>query len=257
MGSNAIMPNMKYLFNIHFIFAGLFYIKNTSIMSKTYLFSRNVFITLVLLLLSAYSAAQETNVEQFIKIETSAGDMIVKLYNETPAHRDNMIKLINEGFYKDQLFHRVIKDFMIQGGDPNSSGAEKGQRLGSGGPGYTVPAEFHNDLIHKKGALAAARKGDSSNPQKASSGSQFYLVQGRVLTQDEIDILKQRGVASFSDESAEIYMTRGGTPHLDGAYTVFGEVVKGLEVIDSIASLPTDAYDRPVEDVIYSISLFE
>ena len=105
--------------------------------------------------------------------------MIVKLYNETPAHRDNMIKLINEGFYQDQLFHRVIKDFMIQGGDPNSSEAEKGQRLGLGGPGYTVPAEFHKDLIHKKGALAAARKGDNVNPEQASSGSQFYLVQGR------------------------------------------------------------------------------
>jgi peptidyl-prolyl cis-trans isomerase B (cyclophilin B) len=166
-------------------------------------------------------------------------------------------KLINEGFYHNQLFHRVIKDFMIQGGDPLSSEAEKGQRLGSGGSGYTVPAEFHKDLIHKKGALAAARKGDSVNPERASSGSQFYLVQGRVLTPEEIDYLKQRGAASFSEKSAEIYMTRGGTPHLDGAYTVFGEVIKGLEIIDTIASRPTDAHNRPIEDVIYSISLIK
>lgn len=202
-------------------------------------------------------SAQDAGQEQLIKIETSLGNMIVKLYNETPAHRDNMIKLIREGFYQDQLFHRVIKDFMIQGGDPHSSQAEKGQRIGSGGPGYTVPAEFHKDLIHKKGAMAAARKGDNVNPEQASSGSQFYIVQGRVLTPQEIDILKQRGVATFSEESEKIYQTLGGTPHLDGGYTVFGEVISGLEIIDSIASRQTDAYDRPVEDVIYSISLIE
>lgn len=207
-------------------------------------------------LLTAVSG-QDAGKEQLIKIETSVGDMIIKLYNETPAHRDNMIKLINEGFYQDQLFHRVIKDFMIQGGDPLSTGAEKGQRLGSGGPGYTVPAEFHKDLIHKKGALAAARKGDNVNPQKASSGSQFYLVQGRVLSPQEIDILKQRGVATFSEESEKIYQTLGGTPHLDGGYTVFGEVISGLEVLDNIASRQTDAYNRPLEDVVYSISLIQ
>jgi peptidyl-prolyl cis-trans isomerase B (cyclophilin B) len=226
-------------------------------MLKTYLFSPIVFLLISFLAFSAPVSAQQAVKEQLIKIETSAGDMIVKLYNETPAHRDNMIKLIKEGFYRDQLFHRVIKDFMIQGGDPNSSGAEKGQRLGSGGPGYTVPAEFHKDLIHKKGALAAARKGDVVNPQQASSGSQFYLVQGRVLTEGQIEILKQRGVASFNEESEEIYTTLGGTPHLDGGYTVFGEVVKGLEIIDTIASSPTDANDRPIEDVIYSISLIK
>jgi peptidyl-prolyl cis-trans isomerase B (cyclophilin B) len=146
---------------------------------------------------------------------------------------------------------------MVQGGDPHSVGAEKGQRLGSGGAGYTVPAEFHKDLIHKKGALAAARKGDSDNPDQASSASQFYLVQGRVLTPEEIDILTQRGVASFTEESAEIYMTLGGTPHLDGSYTVFGEVIEGLEILDAIAASPCDAYDRPIEDVIYSITLIK
>jgi cyclophilin family peptidyl-prolyl cis-trans isomerase len=203
------------------------------------------------------ATAQKTEKEQMIKIETSMGDMIIKLYNETPAHRDNMIKLINEGFYKNQLFHRVIKDFMIQGGDPHSAGAEKGQRLGSGGPGYTIPAEFNKNLIHKKGALAAARKGDQENPEKASSGSQFYLVQGRVLTPEEIQILTQRGVATFTKESAEIYTTIGGTPHLDGSYTVFGEIVEGLDVLDAIASQPTDAYNRPLEDVIYTISIIK
>ena len=200
---------------------------------------------------------QETAGKHLIKIETSMGDMIIRLYDATPAHRDNMIKLIKEGFYKDQLFHRVIKDFMIQGGDPHSSGAEKGQRLGMGGPGYTIPAEIHPGLIHKKGALAAARKGDVENPEKASSGSQFYIVQGRILTPEEINILTQRGVATFTEESAAIYTSLGGTPHLDGGYTVFGEVIEGLDIIDFIASRTTDPYNRPIEDVIYSISLIK
>lgn len=216
-----------------------------------------VSIMITFFLFSIPATAQEAQGEHLIKIETTLGDMVIILYNETPGHRDNMIKLINEGFYNDQLFHRVIKDFMIQGGDPHSTGAEKGQRLGSGGPGYTVPAEFHKNLIHKKGALAAARKGDRDNPEQASSGSQFYLVQGRVLTPEEINILTQRGVATFTEESAEIYTTLGGTPHLDGAYTVFGEVVEGLGILDSIASRPIDAYNRPIEDVIYSISIIK
>jgi len=226
-------------------------------MLKNYLNAPIVYIMIAFVFLSVPLKAQGTLSEQLIKIETSKGDMLIKLYDETPAHRDNMIKLINEGFYKDQLFHRVIKDFMIQGGDPHSTGAEKGQRLGSGNPGYTVPAEFHKDLIHKKGALAAARKGDNANPEQASSGSQFYLVQGRVLTPEEVNILTQRGVASFTEETAEIYTSVGGTPHLDGAYTVFGEVIEGLEIIDSIAAIPCDAYDRPIEDVIYTISLIK
>jgi len=226
-------------------------------MLKNYLLAPIVYTMITLVFHSAPAKAQNAKSEQFIKIETSLGDMVIKLYNETPAHRDNMIKLCREGFYKDQLFHRVMKDFMIQGGDPHSTGAEKGQRLGTGSPGYTVPAEFHNNLIHKKGALAAARQGDAVNPEQASNGSQFYLVQGKVLTPEEIEILTQRGVASFTEETAEIYMTHGGTPHLDGAYTVFGEVVEGLEIIDAIASRPVDAYSRPIEDVIYSISLIK
>jgi len=224
-------------------------------MMKNRLSSQIVSLSVLLFLSSFLAVAQENKSERLIKIETSLGDMLVRLYDETPAHRDNMIKLIDEGFYKNHLFHRVINDFMIQGGDPHSVGAEKGQRLGSGGPGYTVPAEFHPSLIHKKGALAAARKGDQVNPEQASNGSQFYLVQGRVLTPEEINILAQRGVATFTEGSTEIYTTLGGTPHLDGSYTVFGEVVEGLEVLDSIAAQPCDAYNRPLEDVIFSISI--
>lgn len=198
--------------------------------------------------------AQNVGGEQLVKIESSKGTMIIKLYDETPAHRDNMIKLIKEGFYTDLLFHRVIPNFMIQGGDPESRGAEQGIRLGNGGPGYTVPAEFNPALFHKKGAISAARMGDATNPERASSGSQFYLVQGRVYTPEQLESYKSRG-AVFTPESEEAYTTIGGTPHLDGAYTVFGEVVEGLEIIDSIASQARDAYDRPLEDVIFSISL--
>jgi len=224
-------------------------------MMKKYLTGPIVSLAIMLILPSFYAAAQENETERLILFETSLGDMVVKLYDETPGHRDNMIKLIEEGFYKGQLFHRVIKDFMIQGGDPHSVGAPKGQRLGSGGPGYTIPAEFNETLIHKKGALASARKGDQANPEQASNGSQFYLVQGRVLNQEEINILAQRGVATFTEKTVDIYTTLGGTPHLDGAYTVFGEVVKGLEVLDLIAGQQIDPYNRPVEDVIFSISI--
>lgn len=226
-------------------------------MMKKCLSLLNVSWIVVLFLSSLQLLAQQKTEGTMIKIETSKGDMLVRLYDETPAHRDNMIKLVKEGFYNNQLFHRVIKDFMIQGGDPHSVGAPKGQRLGSGGAGYTIPAEFNPSLIHKKGALAAARKGDRSNPEQASSGSQFYLVQGRVLTPEEISFMVQQGAATFTEEAEKIYTTLGGTPHLDGAYTVFGEVVEGLEILDSIAALPCDAYNRPVEDVSFTISLLK
>ena len=216
----------------------------------------SLFVTLFLVLFSSGLNAQDQNKqsEQLIKIETTMGDMVIKLYNETPGHRDNMLKLIEKDFFNKQLFHRVIDGFMIQGGDPHSVGAEKGQRLGGGGPGYTIPAEFNENLFHKKGALAAAREGDERNPEKASSGSQFYIVQGRVLSPEELNIMTQRGMIK-SKEAARLYTTLGGTPHLDGSYTVFGEVVEGLEVLERIASSATDAYNRPVEDVVFSISL--
>lgn len=201
------------------------------------------------------SLGQNTRTGQLIKIETTYGNMVIMLYDQTPLHRDNMVKLIEEGFYNGQIFHRVIKDFMIQGGDPHSVGAHKGQRLGTGGPGYTLPAEFNNNLFHKKGALAAARQGDQVNPEKASSGSQFYIVQGREFTPDMLEMMEKDRDLPFSPEAIEAYTTVGGTPHLDGGYTIFGEVVEGLEVVDLIAALPTDSYNRPEEDIVYHISL--
>ncbi len=214
-------------------------------------------VSLLVTLISTGLCAQnlDSDSEQLIKIETTLGNIVIKLYNETPGHRANMIKLIEEDFFKGQLFHRVIADFMIQGGDPHSAGAEKGQRLGSGGPDNTIPAEFNENLIHKKGALAAARQGDNMNPLQESSISQFYLVLGRVFTTQELNLMAQRGMVKLSNEAVDIYTTIGGSPHLDGAYTVFGEIVDGIEVMERIAAVATDTYDRPVEDVVYTISL--
>lgn len=194
----------------------------------------------------------------YVKIETSHGDMVVKLYNETPKHRDNFVKLVQEGVYNDLLFHRVIKEFMIQGGDPNSRHAKPGQMLGEGGLGYTIPAEFVPSLFHKKGALAAARQGDQVNPMKESSACQFYIVQGNKWNADRLKMVEQRMGKSFTKEQAEVYATLGGTPFLDGDYTVFGEVVEGLEVVDKIAAVPCGPNDRPVEDVkILKMSIIE
>ncbi|MDR1181872.1 MAG: peptidylprolyl isomerase [Bacteroidales bacterium] len=163
---------------------------------------------------------KEKTTETIVLLKTSMGDMKIKLYNETPLHRDNFIKLVNEKYYDGLLFHRVINNFMIQGGDPDSKDAPAGKRLGMGGPGYTIPAEILPQFSHKKGALAAARMGEEVNPRLESSGSQFYIVHNN-----------------------------NGTPHLDGAYTVFGEVIEGMAVIDKIATAKTGAGDRPVEDI--------
>ena len=235
-----------------------------------------------------------------VLISTDLGDIKVKLYNETPLHRDNFLKLAGEGFYDGILFHRVINHFMIQGGDPDSKGAAPGIQLGRGGPNYTVPAEFVPGFFHKKGALAAARQGDQANPLKASSSSQFYIVQGKVWRAGELDTIEMKmngnirqsifrniltpvqeelnkyrqenNEAAFNKKVAEIqvrvdslynltpkftfsdiqrqaYMKEGGYPMLDGAYTVFGEVVEGLDVLDKIAAVKTDQFDRPVQDI--------
>jgi len=193
-----------------------------------------------------------------IKISTDMGDMVAVLYNRTPQHRDNFLKLAGEGFFNDLLFHRVINNFMIQGGDPQSKGAEAGRPLGAGGPGYTVPAEFaFPDLYHKKGALSAARQGDQSNPQKASSGSQFYVVQGKKAMPQELQQLEQRLNTKYTPEQIETYRTTGGTPFLDSNYTVFGEVIEGLDVIDKIATVETAPGDRPLEDVKMTITVVE
>jgi peptidyl-prolyl cis-trans isomerase B (cyclophilin B) len=191
--------------------------------------------------------------EKLVEINTTMGKMIVKLYNETPEHRDNFIKLAKEGYYDGQLFHRVINNFMIQTGDPNSKGSDHGEMLGMGGPGYTIPAEFNDNLYHKKGALAAARKGDAVNPKKESSGSQFYIVQGQVFTTEQLNAFVNMGRHKpFTQEQINDYTRLGGTPHLDDGYTVFGEVIEGMEIIDKIAEVPVDSYNRPVQDVIIS-----
>lgn len=218
----------------------------------------------IFLFLSLFVSAQtvenkKDNMEKtyYVKIETSYGEMVVKLYNETPLHRDNFVKLVKEGFYDSLLFHRVISNFMIQGGDPKSRHAAPGQMLGDGSLDYTIPAEFRPELFHKKGALAAARMGDAVNPQKASSSCQFYLVQGNVQTEASLQMMEQRYGKTFTEEQKKVYSTLGGTPFLDGDYTVFGEVVEGIEVIDKIAAVRTARGDRPMEDVRMKISLIE
>lgn len=195
--------------------------------------------------------------EVIVKISTSYGDMLVKLYNETPKHRDNFIKLVKEGYYNGQLFHRVIADFMIQGGDPDSRNAKPGAALGTGGPGYTIPAEFRPELFHKKGALAAARQGDQVNPTKASSGSQFYIVDGKPVPESELNSIAQQMGIVFTPEQISVYTTVGGTPFLDQNYTVFGEVISGMDVIDKIAAVQTDQRNRPLKDITMQMSIQE
>ena len=181
-----------------------------------------------------------------VKISTDMGDIIVRLYDQTPKHRDNFIKLANDHFFDSLLFHRVISGFMIQGGDPQSKNAQPATMLGNGDVGYTIPAEFDTSLFHKKGALAAAR---TNNPEKASSGCQFYIVQGKTYTDAELDGLEMQTGLKFSQAKRKVYKTIGGTPFLDMNYTVFGEVESGLEVIDKIATAPGDGSNRPFTDI--------
>ncbi len=192
-----------------------------------------------------------------VEITTPFGVMVAELYDATPKHRDNFVKLVEEGFYDGLLFHRVIDGFMIQGGDPNSKTAANGVPLGTGGPGYTVPAEFVDSLIHIKGAIAAARLGDGANPEKASSGSQFYIVQGAPVPESTLTMLERRKGMLYTDEQRQAYMEIGGTPFLDRDYTVFGRVISGLEVIDKIAQVQKDARDRPVENVTMTIKVIQ
>jgi cyclophilin family peptidyl-prolyl cis-trans isomerase len=199
--------------------------------------------------------AMDTDSVKKVCITTLYGDIKIKLYNETPLHRDNFIKLAKESYFDGILFHRVIKGFMIQGGDPDSKNADSTQFLGNGGPAYTIPAEILTPKIfHKKGALAAAR---DNNPAKASSGSQFYIVQGKVFTQPELDAIAKRIGTTFSQEQCTVYKTIGGTPQLDGNYTVFGEVYEGLDIVDKIAAVKTGPNDRPVKDVKMTIKVIE
>ncbi len=192
-----------------------------------------------------------------VAVDTDFGTMVIQLSDATPGHRDNFLKLVSEGFYEDLLFHRVIQEFMVQGGDPNSRGAKPGQMLGSGGPGYQIPAEFVDTLYHVKGAVAAARTGDQVNPEKKSSGSQFYIVHGRTFSPAELDQLEGRMGRSFSDEQRALYREERGAPFLDGEYTVFGHVIKGFEVIDKIAAGEVDRGNRPLSDVGMNMRILE
>ena len=243
-----------------------------------------------------------------VKISTSLGDITAVLYDATPLHRDNFIKLVNEGYYNGTLFHRVIKEFMIQGGDPDSRGAAPGKHLGTGGPDYTIEAEIRPNLIHKRGALAAVRQGDEVNPDRRSSGSQFYIVWGKTYNDGQLGqlgkqlevqaqqqvfnklvmkhrseimemrrnrdqaglqelqdylvaqmkaIVKEQGPFGLSDLQKEAYKTIGGTPHLDGQYTVFGEVIEGLDIVEKIQNCETGTSDRPKTDISMTISIEE
>ena len=192
-----------------------------------------------------------------VVMETTMGTIELKLYDQTPLHRDNFISLVKEGAYDSLLFHRVIKDFMIQGGDPDSKNAEPGVLLGDGDRPYTVPAEFRleDGIFHRRGVLAAARESDDVNPEQRSSAMQFYIVWGRVFDDETLDRVQSRldqytgGSVKLTPAMREVYKTEGGTPHLDGMYTVFGEVVSGLDVVDAIQQVQTDSNDRPLEDV--------
>lgn len=242
-----------------------------------------------------------------VLIQTEYGDIKLRLYDETPLHKENFIKLADKGYYDGTLFHRVIDGFMIQGGDPDSKKAKAGKMLGEGGPGYQLKAEIKSNLFHKKGVIAAAREGDKVNPKRKSAGSQFYLTQGRVYEEDEIkdladkintrrrsmifeklkgeksavlerlqqkgDMIKLQEEVSklnedvdklfeqdklvLSKEQIDAYTTIGGVPHLDGLYTVFGEVIEGLDVIDKIAAVKTDNNDRPLEDIKMKVKVLE
>lgn len=205
---------------------------------------KKMFLTITILIIGTFCFGQKDFVvtkkdrKRDVLLETNYGDIVIRLSDSTPLHRDNFLKLVKTGYYDSVLFHRVIRNFMIQGGDPTSKHAKPGEPLGNGGPDYTIPAEFRTGLFHKKGVIAAAR---NDNPEKASSGSQFYIVQGKIFTDaglDSVETYRLNG-RKIPPGQREVYKTVGGTPHLDQNYTVFGEVVKGLDVVDKIAAVPT------------------
>lgn len=205
---------------------------------------KKVLTIFLLIILAATAVAQSA-----VKIITSKGDIVVSLYGNTPIHRSNFIRLAKEGFYDSTSFHRVIADFMIQGGDPQSKPSSGSKRVGNGGPGYTLEAELDKGHIHKKGAVAAARQGDDVNPQKRSSGSQFYIVVGRKYPRKYLSTFEEKNGVQYTESQKLDYERIGGTPHLDGGYTVFGEVIQGLDIVEEISECKTGRADRPVDPV--------
>lgn len=199
-------------------------------------------------LISFHLQAQDA--ETLVLIDTDYGKIKVKLFNDTPQHRDNFIKNVKAGLYNGLLFHRIIKQFMVQGGDINSKDAPIEQHLGDGDPEYTIPAEIvYPKYFHKRGMLCAARVGDEENPERVSSASQFYIVTGKFFTSMELDKKEKEDNMTFTPEQREAYMLEGGTPHLDGKYTIFGEVLKGIKVVEKIQLVETNAEDRPVKNI--------
>ena len=224
--------------------------------NKTYLV-----LILFLFGLSIPTQARKKEKRAVVRIETSCGNIRVALSDDTPLHRDNFLKLASEGFYNGTLFHRCIKDFMIQGGDPESRNAPKDKLLGEGDTGYKLPAEFCLPyLYHWRGALAAAREPDNVNPEQNSSGCQFYIVYGKKQRPGDIKkvraMLNEKGI-ELTPQMVSDYEMRGGTPHLDGQYTVFGEVIEGMEVVKQIQAVPTDSHDRPLQDVVIQQMIIE
>jgi cyclophilin family peptidyl-prolyl cis-trans isomerase len=225
---------------------------------KKYLNNMKKLFTLVFLL-TTFAAFAKPPKNQYVRISTAYGSCIIRLYNETPKHRDNFIKLAKKGFYNGTLFHRVIQSFMIQGGDPDSRDTSKskaGEALGNGDVGYTIPAEFNDTLFHKRGVIAAAR---DNNPAKASSGCQFYIVEGKRFTDEDLDKMEQGRLKGRKIPPAqrEIYKTVGGVPHLDQSYTVYGEVVTGIDMVDRIAGVKKDERDRPLENVPMTVTVLK
>ncbi len=209
----------------------------------------SVFIVAIFTSCSTSQNVNNTQMETKVLVKTTKGDITIKLYNETEEHKTNFIKLVEENYFDGLLFHRVIEGFMAQAGDPDSKNATANARLGSGGPGYTVAAEICPKFYHKKGSLSAARTGDQGNPTRRSSGSQFYMVTGKVMSNQELDQLEKQMSTKFTDEQRADYTTIGGTPFLDGQYSVFGEIVEGMEVLEAIEKVEKGSNDRPKEDV--------
>jgi len=217
------------------------------------------YLTILLLLIGLsvdVSAHTDKDKRVRVRLETTAGTMVMALFDETPRHRDNFLKLVRQGYYDGLLFHRVIADFMVQTGDPDSRAAKPGQRLGDGGPGYTLPLETALPYrYHYRGAVAAAREPDEVNPERRSSGSQFYIVWGKTFNERTFPPMRDYvsemtgGEVEFTPEMVRTYMNEGGAPHLDGQYTVFGEIIEGMKVVKAIQKAETDADDRPVEDI--------